>query len=68
MFLAVILAGLMFGRLFRGCLKIVWIFYEWFVIAGLFIWISKSDPVLAHKLCDLARDCMEKLREFVMEL
>ena len=61
MLFAAILIAAFLGRFFHGCLK-------YFVLAALLIWVSKTDPVLAHKLYDLSRDCIEKLREFVMEL
>ena len=61
MLFAAIIAAAFLGRFFHGCLK-------YFVLAALLIWVSKTDPVLANKLCELVRDCIEKLREFVMDL
>jgi hypothetical protein len=41
---------------------------KYFVAAGLFWWLSKTDPALAGKLWDLLSEAALKLREFILSL
>jgi hypothetical protein len=59
-FIAILIACFL-GKVFRGCLK-------YLVLAALFIWLSRSDPVLANKIWELAEELGRGFREFMMGL
>ena len=61
MLFAAILIAAFFGRAFHGCLK-------YLVIAALFIWLTRSDPILANKMTELLGEFWKAFREFVMGL
>jgi hypothetical protein len=61
MFFAALIMSLLLGRMFRGCLKYA-------LLAAFLVWLSRTDPVLSHRIWDLLERGWEELREFILSL
>ncbi len=61
MLFAAIIVSCFLGRFFRGCLKYV-------LLAAFLIWLSRTDPVLSHRIWDLLDRGWTEVREFLLSL